>query len=337
MLTPPKHDMKDDNKDWGMLQDDDSSEFSGDDGGVLIVSGNDNNDDYNDDDSSESVASDLSILYRTAAGISLPGTDCSLPTDIDSIEEPFTTQRTSVKDSIQEMVDASTQPESIADTTAHLKSLILGLSTACIILTMAVIALAWDRNSRHIAAISLQDELTTMKGLLFTIENRSTPTTADFSSNDWPNDTKQESWMDATEELDWEEENIIPSNKLLLADNCWFKAEANIKLGACSSNAKECLHEFSSSIYKTLEGFGKAFWDSSSDFTENDDNPYQAGITLDGLTEATNAIASATIAVTDAMRILVSEASKAMDDSILYAVEQSRDAIEDATYTMYLG
>lgn len=334
MLTPRKQDMRDNNEDWGILQDEDLSEFSGDDGGVLIVRGNDYD---SDDNSGDSVASDLSILYRTAAGISLPGTDCSLPTDIDSIDGPFTSRGTSVNNSIQQMVDASTQPEYIPNTTFHLKSLIFGLSTACVVLTVAVIVLACDRNSQRISAISLQDEFIFMKGQLLNIENRSSSTIATFSRNDWRTDAEQESWLDATDELDWEEETTIPSNKLHLADNCWFKADVNIKLGACSSNAKECLNELSSNIYKSFEGLGKSFWDSSFGFAENDDKPYQAGITLDGLTEATNAIASATVAVTDAMRIMVSEASKAIDESILYAVEQSRDAIVDATYTMHLG
>jgi hypothetical protein len=341
-------------EDWEVDQDDQDfvSEYSGigsaGNDGVLIVSGE-------DDDSNDESAADLSLLFRTAAALSLPGTDCSVPTDPGSIdvafergvstnnllEVPFSKHSTMVA-----MVDGSAQTEGQAPKIDLVK--VIG-SVGFVVMAVALALLAWDRNAWRALALSQQNELSLLKNELMVMndhlalaKNASNAAMDILSLKNWRTQSKEESnanaSANATEEMEWEQKDV--KSTVLLADNCWFKAEANIKLGDCASNAKDGLGCVSSSVYQAFEGLGKAFWETAVFLKEGDANlvfngkPLQAGITVDGLVEASNAIASATVAATDAMWSVVSQASQVMDDSILYAVGQTRDVIEDATYTM---
>ena len=358
MLTPRKRTMSDarnvtDNdgeeglEDWEVDQDL-VSEYSGigsaGKDGVLIVSGE-------DDDSNDESAADLSLLFRTAAALSLPGTDCSVPTDPGSIdvafergvstnnllEVPFSKHSAMVA-----MVDGSAQTDRQAPKIDLVK--VIG-SVGFVVMAVALALLAWDRDAWRALALSQQNELSLLKNELMVMndhlalaKNASNAAMDILSLKNWRTQSKEESNANATEEMEWEQKDA--KSTVLLADNCWFKAEANFKLGDCASNAKDGLGCVSSSVYQAFEGLGKAFWETAVLLKEGDTSlvfngkPLQAGITVDGIVEASNAIASATVAATDAMWSVVSQASQVMDDSILYAVGQTRDVIEDATYTM---
>jgi len=312
--------------------------------GVLIVSGE-------DDDSNDESAADLSLLFRTAAALSLPGTDCSVPTDTGRIdiafergvstnnllEVPFSKHSAMVA-----MVDGSAQTDRQAPKIDLVK--VIG-SVGFVVMAVALALLAWDRDAWRALALSQQNELSLLKNELMVMndhlalaKNASNAAMDILSLKNWRTKSKEESNANATEEMEWEQKDA--KSTVLLADNCWFKAEANFKLGDCASNAKDGLGCVSSSVYQAFEGLGKAFWETAVLLKEGDTSlvfngkPLQAGITVDGIVEASNAIASATVAATDAMWSVVSQASQVMDDSILYAVGQTRDVIEDATYTM---
>jgi len=328
--------------DWGMIRDEESSVYSDEESfgntvGVLIVSG--------DEDESGKVSSSLSLLDKTATGLSLPGTDYSLPTDIGSIDVTFT-RGVSANNSLlppesnENTSEASELETATINKTVVVKHIIVALSIVCVALTAAVIFLAWNRNSWRTFALDIQYEMTLIQGQLDGLDKAHA---IDASWNDWQAKQVEDIWVETNEQLDWESEDVNSSSKVLLADNCWFKAEAHVKLGNCGSNAKDCLSDVSSSIYKAFEGFGISIWETAVNLKDANGNlvfngnTLQSGVTLDALTEASTVIASVAVAATDAMRSAVSQASKVMDDSILYAVEQTKGAIEDASYTMLLS
>jgi hypothetical protein len=350
-------------EDWEVDEDDDLvSEYSGIEStgtkdGVLIVSGEEE-EDSNDD---KSTATDLSLLFRTAAALSLPGTDCSVPTDPGSIHVGFERVGSSISSTnkftevplirkhLTDVVDGSAQTEHHTPNMDHGK-VTFGSIGVVVVMIVALTLLSLDRNSWRALALRQQNELAILKNDLIVMKEElamahNAPHAAMdiLSLTNWRDQSKEDlntnTNNNATQELEWEQTDV--TSTVLLADNCWFKAEANFKLGDCASNAKNGLDCVSSTVYQTLEGLGKVVWDTALFFKEADTNlvfngkPLQAGITVDGLVEASNAFASATVAATDAMWSVVSYASQIVDDSILYAVEQTRDVLEDATYTMH--
>eukprot|EP00547_Thalassionema_nitzschioides_P002857 CAMPEP_0194224698 /NCGR_PEP_ID=MMETSP0156-20130528/38005_1 /TAXON_ID=33649 /ORGANISM="Thalassionema nitzschioides, Strain L26-B" /LENGTH=281 /DNA_ID=CAMNT_0038956377 /DNA_START=112 /DNA_END=957 /DNA_ORIENTATION=- len=109
-------------------------------------------------------------------------------------------------------------------------------------------------------------------------------------------------------------------SKFVLADNCWLKAE--IEWGECLQNAKECWSDFASQTIKTVNKFVV--------FDEDDDAPtilQKAGALNDVFSEATRSISKASIKITDS----ILELGKMVDESILTAVKQTRDAVQDAS------
>eukprot|EP00545_Synedropsis_sp_CCMP1620_P001269 CAMPEP_0119018832 /NCGR_PEP_ID=MMETSP1176-20130426/20332_1 /TAXON_ID=265551 /ORGANISM="Synedropsis recta cf, Strain CCMP1620" /LENGTH=298 /DNA_ID=CAMNT_0006972915 /DNA_START=177 /DNA_END=1073 /DNA_ORIENTATION=+ len=132
-----------------------------------------------------------------------------------------------------------------------------------------------------------------------------------------------EAWSAKTSS-DWEDEDFIAANKVLLADNCWFKAE--LEVGSCLNEATDSISEFSADATKVFQNFfGNSYGDN--DATEL----FQANA-WKAASDATNVVATAAVTVMDSMVSL----GKVVDESVFYAIEQTRDAIEDATLTKHI-
>ena len=130
--------------------------------------------------------------------------------------------------------------------------------------------------------------------------------------------TMQEAAAKAIQETvfkaDWLDQDD-PSNKVLLADNCWFKAE--LELGECTNDAKDSLTDTAEQIQNYFAG---------------EDGIFQAGFSAAFFTEASNTVATAAVTVMDTMMSL----NKMLDESILQVMEETRDAVQEASLDKHL-
>jgi hypothetical protein len=253
--------------------------------GILIVGG----------DSTEIHSEDLS----------LPGTE-SLPTDVGSLND------TDHYDSVVLRPNHVRANKRIKWAMATIAFLVVSLVT-----TIGSCVWLWrDRQGldQHNQGLQLQvRELETQLASLH----------QDIKAAKQQQRRQREAW-NTRSDSDWENEDFIAANKVLLADNCWFKAE--LELGDCLNEATDKFTEFSADATKT---FQKYFWNEN----ENEDTAavFQASA-WKAASEATNAVAAAAVNVMDSMISM----GKVLDDSVLYAIEQTRDAVEDATLSKHL-
>jgi outer membrane murein-binding lipoprotein Lpp len=255
-------------------------------GGILIVGG----------DSTEIHSEDLS----------LPGTE-SLPTDVGSLND------TAQFDS--EFLG----PKNVrANKRIKWAMATIGLLIVTLVSTIGGCVCLWrDRHGLDQHNQGLQLQVRELEAQLESLHQ-------DMKAAKQQQERRQrEAWNTRTDS-DWEDEDFLAANKVLLADNCWFKAE--LELGDCLNEATDKFSEFSADATKT---FQKYFWNEN----DNEDAAavFQASA-WKAASEATNAVASAAVNVMESMVSM----GKVLDDSVLYAIEQTRDAVEDATLSKHL-
>lgn len=260
-------------------------------GGILIVGG-DATEIHSDDD----VGDDLS----------LPGTE-SLPTDVGSLADTHDQEESQLRGLF------STNAKRMRWAMALIIMLLFAfLSTSCYALTV------WQGRQELATSNELLEakvgELESQVGNLFEEVKAA----------------KEKQHIDAFKPKQFFElgsEDPGGEKKVLLADNCWFKAE--LELGDCLNDATDSLAELSSDATKA---FQKLFFNGGDDDDGHDAAALFQANAWKAASEATNVVASAAVTVIDSMVSF----GKVMDDSVLFAIEQTRDAVEDATLTKYM-
>ena len=116
--------------------------------------------------------------------------------------------------------------------------------------------------------------------------------------------------------------------KIPLVDNCWFKAE--LELGECMKDAKESFEDWTTDATRSFKEYFSSGGSSSSFRRTTTTAGAKEASSWSMFADATNVASVAASSVMDSMVIL----GKKLDDTVLEAVEQSRDAIQDATQFM---
>jgi len=134
------------------------------------------------------------------------------------------------------------------------------------------------------------------------------------------------------------EDEIINNDapKFALFNNCWFKAE--IEIGDCLNDIKECWTDIASHTYQT---FNTIF-----DYSDNDNAEYNTtdAITIlqadwnqmfvetsDNIANATTALFGSILYSGKTIEQSIWNATQTIEQSIWYATEQVRDIIQDAS------
>jgi len=191
--------------------------------------------------------------------------------------------------------------------------LLIGIISLIVLLLSALnIYLVWDHRvlqQRHETLETQIDDL--LKKVTEITETKQSTELLQLSAGD-----------DNENHQDWDTESGN-SSKFVLTDNCWFKAE--FELGNCFNDVKECWSDFAS---QTIEAVHKI---ATFEY-ETDASILQAGAWNHIFSEATYSAAKAMTKLRDSM---VSW-GRTIDQSILYAMGEARDAIEDSSPHTYL-
>lgn len=311
--------------------------------GVLIVSGSEPSlDDYQ--------AREHVFPETPVEDFSLPGTDDSLPTDLESLVEYIGNHRApgSPGSSIFSIFAYTTNEEAQEEDEKSVRSWIEPMPLfARGFVAMLFLLLAWERHTLRSSNLNLEKELQDLQDQHFQLQqaqNRSRFRLKPIPKVELPpEDTPNFS----TGGFDWSKEPDFED--VLLADNCWLRAKASFTLGSCGSEAKENIEDWATKAYgKTYETFefaGKRFRETMSTWkTQAKSNRFyfegsplqKAGFSLDSITEATNVVASVAVAGSDVVNKIVRDASTFVDEAILTALDTARDAIDEATATTRL-
>mmetsp|Transcript_40809 Transcript_40809/g.60476 ORF Transcript_40809/g.60476 Transcript_40809/m.60476 type:complete len:380 (-) Transcript_40809:129-1268(-) len=300
----------------------DGSLVSENEDGVLILSGDEDDDKSTPSKCPERRRLVFTHLYQTAMDLSIPGTD-SLPSDIGSID-------VAIRPMSEENDEATVGRDETGSGAAPKRKTAWALVIVCAVLASTlVVVLAFlylERNTWKSRASMLDQELAETIEQLAQARNQ-TKAVMGILSDTFKNGGTEDADARATQhEFDWENEDYLASQQVVLAENCWFKA--TVQLGDCTSNAKDCVSDMTRTMMSSFSNFGKSFYSRSSQAATNP--LHMAGATLEGLNEASHLFASATVAAADTMRT----AFHVTDKAVLYAVEQTRDAIQDASVTL---
>jgi hypothetical protein len=348
---------QDADEDWGVVSEDGTRVGSEADlhNGVLIVSGSEGSYEGHNDINNVSSGTE-------AEDLSLPGTE-SLPTDLDSLDgmgdekhapsDYSFSSHGAVREHLKELTLANVLKREFWVTKNNHPTKNLRLTVKGLAVLLVILFLMWDRYSLQATKSRLEQELRLLQQEQADTYGDGQNLTAYFLDNmpdvyvpsyDPQNqekiydgsdhhDGKHDEWYHGDEYTDFED--------ILFADNCWVKAKMSVSFGNCANEAKETFKEWSTSIYDSVGFFGHKFKDKFTTFTHQawDHNPFEggipfqkAGLSLDVVTEATSAVASTAVAVSDA----VGKAVAVVDDSILQFLDVARDAIDDATSTVRL-
>ena len=320
--------------------------------GILIVSGA-------EEQSSLPPSNDANLLQQRAAptatdslgnvivpDLSVPGTD-SMPSQLDSIDVGI------IRNVFDSSVLSLWSNDKIAVTNTRTRRLVRWCMLLIVTALLVTLLMAFrSRSYWKSEALRLQQDYAALEQQYLELQT------------DYSNLVIQAKY--AADFPDWDDIDGAAAGgndneETVLLDNCWVKASANIKFGDCTSNARECFGNFADSIYKySSSWFGPSqdgtdynpstakwkddLWsafltgsDNGKDSSREEDankRTFQQSSTLsiDSLTQVPRALMTTTSAFSQAMVTSALKTSQYIDDTVLSAVEQTRDAIQDANF-----
>ena len=271
--------------------------------GILIVSG------AEEESAQGEEGHDVPIehVYQRASDLSMPGSE-SIPTELESLDLGM--NRRGIRNIFMDSSEAST---AATDYQNLRRMTILGLAAVvvAVIAILTAVYVSLDRSSWKATAQFLEQEV---KELVTKYEDLEAKYNASTSvAFDW--------------DVSGEE-----AHKAVLLNNCWLTAEANVKFGECANSAKDGFWDFSSRVWEKAEKMGTYAKDSFDETYYAGDDPIQMStVSFEALNEASRAFTSAAGALSSIFVDATQKASDLIDSSVVYAVEQTRDAIEDAS------
>mmetsp|Transcript_9110 Transcript_9110/g.14026 ORF Transcript_9110/g.14026 Transcript_9110/m.14026 type:complete len:464 (+) Transcript_9110:91-1482(+) len=207
-------------------------------------------------------------LARSGAELSLPDTDASLPTDLDSLDAGSILLRD--EQSRSEAGDPKRQNEiknenetpGHGDREGKIRNLYMPIVSAVLLACMVLTSgfLVWDRNSWRSSAIRLEEELNLLQARVnetqAEIERLLLETK--LKREDPPQEKKSDNCGSKDDGFFFPPKD---QQKVVFADNCWLQAEASFTLGSCADQAKERAKGATDHVWEWFTEIQKTFQD----------------------------------------------------------------------------